>query len=182
MFKKRTTWILPVAVISSVALLLAASTVKAQTPTPVDPEAGLAGVLSTTHVCDDMVKYWCFWVRYVPTDAAHWQIKKRVYKGAVDGGADSWQLWWAKDWECDGSCNFRGEWGPSGFLTNLTFDGKHAIGNPVTLQTNSIVTMRTRYTPNDGSGTNWCSPTAELFLQDGTSTTYGTGDCSSDPP
>lgn len=84
-------------------ILLAAALVNgiafAQDPAPgKDPEIGEGTSLATPKACDNVPKYYCTWIRYAPLDSSHWQLRKRLYKGGIDNGANAWQLWWSKDW------------------------------------------------------------------------------------
>jgi len=132
---------------------------------------------------DDVPKYYCTWIRYVQSDATHWELRKRLYKGGIDGGAEQWQLWFAKDWYWNGSqWVWLATWPMSSWFTNVDLAGsKQNSGNIVTVPYDSVVTMRTRYHEYTDHWYYWCSLTTQHNLSVRTSQQYGTGDCSDNP-
>lgn len=181
MLRNRFTWLLILVLALGVSAVLA-DTVSADSH---DPESGLGTALGTPKVCDDNIppKYYCTWIRYAPVaNSTNWELRKRLYKGARDGGAIQWQLWYAKDWWWDGSqWNWIRTQTSSAWFTNIIWDIKRVAGSTVTIQQDSAVTMRIRFQECDPSNPSncwfWCSLITQHNMNGGTSQQYGDGSC-----
>lgn len=133
--------------------------------------AGVAYANTTTTICDQNspAKYWCSRVQYTSRTGG-WTITDREYKGAIDGGAQKWQLYWVKDWQWNGSSwDYLGGWGSQPWHTNVNFDGWWTISTDRDVSTQSAVTGQhhyQEYTP-DAGWYYWCSEKWEHYLSDG---------------
>lgn len=166
--------------------ILAGGSVLADDPGE-DPESGEAGSLNTGKICDVNFppKYYCTWVRYIAAGPNHWELRKRMYRGAIDGGAVAWQLWYAKDWWWDGNqWLWLVTWPSSSWFTNIPLTGKKNSGNIVTVPFDTTVTMRVRFQQCNSSGTCWfwCSNITQHNLSLGTHQQQGGGICAGDGP
>lgn len=124
---------------------------------------------NTPSVCDSEVKYYCSYVNYDANVLGGWNINHRYYKGGRDGGAQRWQLYYARDWYWGGSeWVLQTDWGQSGWNTNIPLDGS-CYGS---------VTMRTRYYECTDHCYYWCSNIMEHDLWLGSSLQFGNNDCS----
>jgi hypothetical protein len=168
---------------------LTAGIVLAEDPDPgQDPESGEALALATPKTCDSNVppKYYCTWIRYVEiANSTNWELRKRLYKGARDGGAKQWQLWYAKDWYWGGSSWVWLRTAPSSsWFTNVVWDVKRNAGSMVQVPRNSAVTIRLRYQECDVNNPLtcwfWCSSITQHNLNGGTSQQFGGGGCTGD--
>lgn len=188
MLKKRFIWVFPLVVV--VFLFLIVPAVQASTPTPEpDPEAGEAASATTHKFCDTDVKYYCMWVRHKPAAPGQSEIRKRMFKGAIDAGAIEWQPWFAKDWDCTvpPTCSLIPPvwvWPSTNWFTNVIMpgSGKKNLGNMVTVPTVSAVTMRTRFKSDLPPHDIWCGISAVFYLQTGDAIQFAAGGCAADGP
>jgi hypothetical protein len=128
----------------------------------------IIAVLATTtpQLCDPSSKYYCSKVVY--TDQGNnVLITDRNWRGAIDGGADYWQVWYVKDWEwVSGAWQWRESWGPSSWRTNVTLSSWDSYSADRTRIKNSCVTMKFRFQECAPDCYYWCSGRHEHYLFD----------------
>ncbi len=115
----------------------------------------IVSATTTPTLCDATPKYNCSKVTYTQ-QGSNVLITARNFKGAIDGGADRWQIYRTKDWErINGSWVFREEWGPGSWRTDVSFSPWFGWSNDDRTRINdSSVTFRFRF---QEQGAYWCS-------------------------
>lgn len=138
-----------------------------------------AWAASTPTLCDDPYrKYWCSTVEYTTTDPNVTTVTNHWYLGAIDGGARYWRLGVVDDWTWNGtSWSQVAHFGPTDWLTNVTFDGARTIGGGTQVAQPAATTMRHQFLEYVGYWYDWCSPVEEHHMYDGTSLAWGTSSC-----
>lgn len=135
--------------------------------------------LTTPQVCDSTPKYYCTYVWY-DSNGSGWTIRDRYYKGARDGGAQYWQLYWVADWEWNGS-QWVQTWytGQGVWHNNVNFDVWYTKTQDHTVTANAAVNGQHRYEEyTDKTGWYyWCSQRWTHYLNSGTSQNEGYGQC-----
>ncbi len=147
--------------------------------TYVDVDAIRIGYDVTPTQCDSNAKYDCSKVQYVPNPNKR-EILGRMYAGGIDGGADQWQLYWAKDWESVGGTWYMREKFPEGpWFTNIPLSSYYSHGPWRTRIVNAAVQMKFRYYEciSGQPCYYWCSPNHEHYLSNGTSDRVGSSTC-----
>ena len=120
----------------------------------------IASATTTPTLCDTpFIKYHCSKVTYTQ-QGSNVLITDRNFKGAIDGGAQRWQIYYTKDWErISGNWVFRENWGPGSWRTDVTFSPWFGWPNDNRTRINdSAVTFKFRFQECIPGCYYWCSP------------------------
>jgi hypothetical protein len=147
----------------------------------VDVDAIRVGTASTTVLCPVEPKYGCSYTRYVPSlNGTSQLIHSRLYSGGRGGGAQQWQLYWAKDQEYLNSTWQTSEnFSASQWYNNNQVGSYYNHGAERTRIYNSRVQMKHRYeecVPGQPCYY-WCSHDVTHYLINGSSVKTGSSAC-----
>lgn len=135
----------------------------------------------TPWTCDGIPKYFCATVEY-DNFGSYVNVQSRWWKGAIDGGANRWQIWWVQDWtKVGGTYNWVRGWGQGSWLNNVQLSTApwyriqgFSINQP------ALINFRLRYYACDAMGFNcwyWCSPQLDHYLDTNTSAPLAGAPC-----
>lgn len=142
--------------------------------------AGIAKAFTQTPwTCDGVPKYYCATIEY-DNYGSYASVLDRWWKGARDGGAQRWQLYWLQDWSWDGSrWVFQRNFGQSGWNSNIDLSTAPWYSHQgYTITQPALINYKLRYYECDHMGLNcyyWCSPQLDHRLWDNTSAQIGQG-------
>lgn len=147
----------------------------------VDVDALRVGTSSTPVLCPTEPKYGCTYVRHVPSlNITSQLVHSRFYSGGRDGGAQQWQLYWAKDQKyINSSWQTSETFSASSWYTNIAVGPYDTHGPERTRVYTSRVQMKYRHQEcvTGQPCYYWCSPDATHYLSNSSSVNMGLATC-----